>query len=169
MMSEQPKSNYDKFNWWLRNNKITASLIIFGVIVIALSTFTEAAKNLLDLIDLKKRPDINGEWKAEVTYDWPNANYSETFIFEGEGEELRGTASFLKIDRVITEGELTKNEIHFTTKTRESSSWDEGNSAEVLHHYFGIIDSDKINFTMLTEGGYSTHVPIKFTAQRVTK
>jgi hypothetical protein len=167
-MNDNSKSNYDKFNWWLKNNKVTASLIAFGVIVIALSTFTDAARNLLGLIDLEKRPAINGIWNAEVTYDWPNANYIETFVFDGEDEVLWGTASFLKIDRVILEGKVSEDQIQFITKTKENSSWDEGNSAETIHHYVGLFEDGQLHFTMQTEGGYSTHLPIKFSAKKVS-
>lgn len=93
-MNDIPNSSFDKFNWWIRNNKITASLIAVGTIVIALSTFTDAARNLLDLVNVEKRPDINGVWTADVTYDWPNANYTETITFEGEDEEIKGTVTF---------------------------------------------------------------------------
>lgn len=91
----EPKTRFDRFNLRIKNNPIVASLIILGTIVIALSTFTNAAKNLWDLVITEPRPDINGEWKAEVTYDWQNAKYSETFTFGGDGEEVYGTASFL--------------------------------------------------------------------------
>ena len=167
-MAEQPNSNYDKFNWWLKNNKVTASLIAFGVFIIALSTFTDAARNILGLIDIEKRPDINGMWSAEVTYDWPNANYMETFVFEGEDDVLQGTATYLKVERVILEGKVLKKQIQFVTKTKEVSSWDEGNSTETIHHYTGVLEEGQIHFTMQTDGGYSTHLPIKFVAQKIS-
>ena len=169
MMAEQPNSNYDKFNWWIKNNKITASFIIVGTVIIALSTFTDSAKNLLDLIVHEKRPDINGEWKAEVTYDWARATYTETFTFEGEGNEIRGTASFLKLKRAILEGSVSKDKIEFITKTNEISSWDVGNTRETTHRYYGKITNDKIQFTMQTEGGITPHTPIKFLAQKVSE
>ena len=125
------KSSYDKISWWIRNNKVTASLIFIGAVIIALSTFTDAARNLLGIFQQEKRPDINGIWSAEVEYDWPGANYTETFVFEGEGEELHGTATFLKRKQIIQDGTLTNNRLEFTTTTREiTSSWDSGESKE---------------------------------------
>ena len=167
-MNDQQNSNVDKFNWWIRNNKITASIIIVGMVIIALSTFTDAARNLMDLVIQEKRPEINGEWTAKVTYDWAHATYTETFYFEGEGEEIVGTASFLKIKRSITEGTINKNGIRFIIKTKETSSWDNSGNREVVHRYSGKIMDGKIQFTMLTEGSISEHIPIKFIAQKVS-
>jgi len=70
-MSE-PKTLVDLFYSRIRNNPIVASLIILGAIVAGLSTFTGAAKNLLDLIITDTRPNVNGTWQAEVTYGWSN-------------------------------------------------------------------------------------------------
>ena len=162
------KSRYEKISWWIRNNKITASLIFIGAVIIALSTFTDAARNLLDVFQHEKRPDINGVWAAQVEYDWANARYTETFVFEGEGEELHGTASLLTRKLFITEGSLKNNRLHFVTKTRDiTSSWDESDSKESIHQYTGIIVDDEIQFTMQTEGGISLHTPIEFTAKRI--
>jgi hypothetical protein len=144
-----------------------ASLIILGTIVIALSTFTDAVKNLRSVVVMEARPDINGQWKAEVTYDWEKALYSETFIFSGEGEEVHGTASFLGTKRGIFEGKVKDDHFQFITKTQEVlGDW---NSPEgVVHRYSGRILRDEIKLVMQTDGGFSEHVPIEFTARRVT-
>lgn len=167
-MNDKPDNTYDKFNWWIRNNKLAATLIVIGTVIIALSTFTDAAQNLLGLFSQDKRPEINGIWSAEVNYDWANAGYTETFVFEGEGEELHGTATFLKRKNIIAEGSLRNGRLEFITKTSEiTSSWNEGESRESIHRYSGKIAGDSIQFIMQTEGGYSLHSPIEFTAHKV--
>ncbi len=166
-MNDKPNSTYDKFNWWIRNNKIAATLIVIGTIIIALSTFSDATRNLLGLFNQDKRPDINGVWSAEVNYDWANATYDETFVFEGEEGELHGTATFLKRKNMIGEGSVKNDRVEFITKTNEiSSSWDEGESRTSIHRYSGKIQGDSIRFVMQTEGGYSFHTPIEFTAYK---
>jgi hypothetical protein len=145
-----------------------ASLIVVGTIVIALSTFTDAAKNLLSLVVKETRPDINGEWKAEVIYDWNrDTKYTETFTFRGDGEEVYGTASFLRRKRGILEGKVRKNKLTFLTKTREVSGpgWD--NQKDAVHRYHGEVFRDEIKFIMQTEGGFFERVPIEFTARKV--
>ena len=73
MSMNEPKTLLDRINTRIRNNPILATLIVLGAIIIALSTFTDAAKNLLRMVIPETRPDVNGEWTAEVTYDWNNA------------------------------------------------------------------------------------------------
>ena len=160
----EPKTRFDRFNLWIKNNPIVASLIILGTIVIALSTFTNAVKNLWVLVPTETRPDINGEWKAEVTYDWENAKYSETFTFSGDGEEVYGAASYLGYKRGIHEGKAKKDKIEFITKTTVVLG---DSREEAVHRYQGNVLRDEIKFVMQTAGGFSDYLPIEFTAHRV--
>ena len=161
----EPKTQIDRFNQRVRNNPVLATLIIVGTLIIALSTFTDAAKNLLSLITLDTRPDINRSWKAEVTYDWQNAKYVETFIFRGDGEELYGTASFLGTKKGILEGVIKKDKLLFITKTKEIMDSEQPKTS--VHRYRGKYLGDKIEFIMQTENSYSEHDPIEFTAKRM--
>lgn len=163
-MSE-PKNLIDRFNLRIRNNPVVAVLIVLGTIVIALSSFTNATKNLLGLVVKDTRPAINGEWRAEVTYDWPNANHTETFTFSGEGDAVHGTASFLGVKRGVVEGKAQNDRLQFVTRTPDSS----GDALkESVHHYQGKVLRDEITFVMQTQGGFSEHTPIEFVAKRVT-
>ena len=113
-----------------------------------------------------QRPAINGTWEAEVTYDWPNARYVEKFDFRGEGGEVYGTASFLGKKRAIREGRIEKGRLRFITRTRELLGGDSQNPEDVVHSYRGKFLENGIKFVMHTEGGYSEHIPIEFTAKR---
>ena len=148
----------------IKSNPVTGSLILIGVVIISLSTFTDAAKKLLDLAIQETRPNLNGEWTAEVLYDWPNAKYIETFVFKGEGEEVFGIASFLQTERGILEGRVTKDKITFVTTTSESLGGKP--TLETVHDYRGAIVGDDIHFVMQTKGGYSPHIPVEFIAKR---
>jgi hypothetical protein len=162
-----PRTQFDRFYSRIKNHPLVAFLLVLGTIIIALSILTDAAKNLLGLVRQEKRPAINGKWQATVTYDWPNAKYAETFTFGGDGEELQGTASFLERKRGILEGQVKKDQILFITKTQEVLGVEE-NINENIHRYKGKIFRDEIKFIMQTEGGYSEHIPIEFTAKRVS-
>ena len=164
---KESRTLIERFNARIKNNPIIASLIILGTIVIALSTFTNAAKSLLGLLTSDTRPHINGEWKAEVTYDWRNASHPETFTFSGDGEEVYGTASFLGHPRRITEGKAKKGNLQFVTKTEVLLGADRKTAREEVHHYQGTVVRDEIKFVMQTEGGFSEHTPIAFIAKRV--
>ncbi len=164
-MDGQP-TRIDKIYSRIKNNPILAVLIIVGTIIIALSTFTNAAKDLLGLIKTETRVNINGHWIAEVSYDWNNKTFSEIFTFKGEGEELHGTASLFRRKKGIAEGTVKKDKIEFVTKIQEIL-YDENNPREVTYRYRGTISVDQITFILQVEGGYSTHPPIEFTAHRV--
>lgn len=161
----ETRTQVDRLISKIKNNPILAFLIVLGSIAIALSAFTDAARNLLGLVIEEKRPAINGEWKAEVTYDWKNAKYIEIFTFKGEGEEVYGTASFLRLRRGILEGKIKKDTLEFITKTQEVLG--PGEPRVAIHHYRGRLLGDEINFSMQTEGGYSEHIPVEFIAKRV--
>lgn len=109
------------------------------------------------------RPNINGDWQADVTYDWPGAHYVERFVIAGEDGELHGSASFLGVPRGLLEGRVAPGTVRFVTRTGETAN---GASAETVHRYSGRVVGDEIRFVMQTEGGSSSHVPVEFTARR---
>jgi len=111
--------------------------------------------------------NIAGDWQAEVTYDWPNAKYTEVFRFQVDGDDVLGTASFLGGNNAIWDGKLIGTKLAFTTKTPEVLG-DWNNPRESFHYYRGRIVGNEIRFVMQTDGGYSHHIPIEFTARRVS-
>ena len=142
-----------------------ASLIVLGIIVIVLSTFTNQGKNFWALVIPGTRSDINGEWMATVTYDW-GASYSDTFTFSGDGQELHGTASYIGRKEGILEGKAKKNRLEFITKTLVFRGGDYDHPKVSEHRYRGKVLRDEIKFVMQTDGGFSGHLPINFTARR---
>ena len=112
------------------------------------------------------RAQVNGDWQADVTYDWNNARFSERFKFGGEADALHGSASFLGVARGVLEGRVDGAGVVFVTRTSETSG--SGDSATaVVHRYRGRLAGDELRFVMQTEGGSSAHVPIEFVARRV--
>lgn len=112
------------------------------------------------------RPQVNGDWRAEVDYDWPGAHHVERFVFSGEGGELHGSASFLGVARGVLEGRIDAAGLGFVTRTSELTGAG-GGSQDIVHRYRGRLAGDEILFQMQTEGGSSAHVPIEFVARRV--
>ncbi len=115
------QSRFEKLKSRITNNPFIASLMIIGMVIIALSSFTDAAKNLLSLSVSETRPVINGEWVAEIGYPGKKATYSEVFYFDGDSNDLHGAASYLEKKQVILEGKIDQNLIDFKTKTMEYS------------------------------------------------
>lgn len=110
------------------------------------------------------RAAVNGEWEAEVVYDWDNARVAERFRFAGEGDTLYGTASFLRAPRGVLEARVDAQGLSFVTRTDESM---DGQTRTKTHRYRGRLQGDTLHFVMQTEGGFQSHVPIEFTARRV--
>jgi hypothetical protein len=110
---------------------------------------------------LMARAAVNGTWQAALTYDWPNARYTERFVLGGEGGALHGSASFLGVPRGVLEGALDADTLHFVTRTQET-----GASGDVVHRYRAKLVGDELQFVMQTEGGSSAHVPVVFVARR---
>ena len=107
-MASERKTKVEQFFIQLKNNPLLATLIVLGTVVIGVSAFTDATKNLMGVFSPASRPAINGQWVAEVIYDWPNAKYQEIFSFQGDDGEIYGTASFLGVKRGIVEGKINK-------------------------------------------------------------
>ncbi len=109
------------------------------------------------------RPPINGRWVAEVVYDWPNANFNERLELGGDGDEISGTVSFLRVPRAIVEGRVTAQGLRFATRSTEVSGTSE---RDITHRYQGQLVGDELRLRMLTSGGAQAHQPIQFVARR---
>ena len=111
------------------------------------------------------RAQVNGEWRADVVYDWPNARYSERFAFAGDADALHGSASFLGVARGVLEGRVDAAGLSFVTRTSETGGSGAG-EVQLVHRYRGRLAGDELRFVMQTEGGSSAHVPVEFVARR---
>ncbi len=137
------------------------SVVSFGVATIRTTSSIAPSPTIQD--ETKEiATKIDGTWKAEVTYDWGHT-YTESFNFTINGEDVLGTASFLRMPKGILNGKFNGSKLSFITKTKERlGALDE--RRDQIHRYLGRVTNNKIEFIMQTEGGYSEHVPIKFTA-----
>ena len=112
---------------------------------------------------------VAGEWEASVKYDWGDT-YHEWFDFEVDGQELSGTAGFLGARKgqgqPVWDGKIAGDRISFMTKSLVSISGGD-KTYEDKHYYKGTVNGDTIDFTMVTESGIESHLPIHFTANRV--
>jgi len=109
---------------------------------------------------------IKGTWESAVTYDWGDT-HKELFKFETEDHTLTGTASYLgggRGDRGILNGSIQGNQISFMTKSYTDVN---DKTYEEKHYYVGTVSGDRISFTLQTDSGYDSQVPLKFVATRV--
>jgi hypothetical protein len=106
--------------------------------------------------------NVAGGWTGTVKYDWGDS-HAENFVFEIAGRELAGTASFLGVDRGILEGRVEGVRVSFTTRTLTSLG---DRRYEDTHIYKGVVEGETIRFTMMTDSGAESHVPVRFTVRR---
>ena len=99
-----------------------------------------------------------GSWVATVNYPW-NAQHEERFVFEIDGNQVIGTASFLRVPRGIVNGTVEGDRIRFETRSEDMDG------TRITHRYSGRVTSDTIAFTMQSEGG-GVETPLAFTASR---
>lgn len=112
------------------------------------------------------RPPANGTWTADVSYDWPGANYQERFEFGGDAGELSGSASFLGVPRGLVDGRVDPGgQLRFVTRSAEVAG--SGAAEPTEHRYQGRLAGDELQLVMQTVGGVSAHVPVKLVARRV--
>lgn len=146
-------------------------IAMFVLLFVGVASFGVAAMRAapgsgvaMDAAPLAALADIGGEWSAEVTYDWGDT-HTENFALNYDGTEVLGTASYLGVKRAVFDGQLAGNRISFITRTRQTITSDDA-VRDVVHHYTGVVDGDRIEFTLRSEGGYTEHVPVKFAALR---
>jgi hypothetical protein len=78
MMAE--KTRFGKNFVKIKDNPVLAVIIALGVIVIALSSFTNAARNLLGLLSKEKeRANVTGTWKTRALTNQFNPKQKWTF------------------------------------------------------------------------------------------
>jgi hypothetical protein len=110
------------------------------------------------------RAAVNGRWTAHVVYDWPNAEYDEHFEFDGDGSDLFGSASFLRLARGIVEGRVEADRLQFITRTQETGG--PTGVRDVTHRYRGQLVGDELQLVLQTENAGSPHGPVRFVARR---
>jgi hypothetical protein len=107
--------------------------------------------------------NLAGEWRAEVTYSW-GTSVTERFIFEADGDEWFGSATFLTTMHPLEDVEPLADGLRFTTHS-ESTAGNE--SRRSTHRYRVRVEGDTLHVRMQSTGGFGDDPPSKFTARRV--
>lgn len=106
---------------------------------------------------------VSGRWQANVRYDWGD-EHPERFDLRIEGDEVRGTASYLRLPRIIEQGELRDGaQLRFITHTDSMSG---SETRTLTHAYRGTLRGDALHFTLETTGSRSGSEPVEFVAHR---
>lgn len=132
--------------------RLAIAAVLAGVVVLGVGAW----------LHFTARPDINGEWQAELCYEWESTPRVEHFRFSGERHEVTGTVTFLGVPRGVLDGEADRLGLRFSTRTAEMGG---GMQA---HSYMARLGPDgKLHFVMMTLAGQGSSAPIEFVARRV--
>ncbi|HSG22656.1 MAG TPA: toll/interleukin-1 receptor domain-containing protein, partial [Azonexus sp.] len=75
---------------------------------------------------------LSGRWTARIHYDW-GAEHNEAFDLQVEEGEVRGTASYLGLPRIVEQGRLTAGgQLDFVTHTESMA----GETVRLLTHRY---------------------------------
>jgi hypothetical protein len=173
MMAE--KTRFDNIFLKIKNNPVLAIIIALGAIVIALSTFTNAARNLMDLFSNQsavvtgtESANVGGTWKTQELSSQFNKNQKFTFSFEFDAKDtiLFGTITLTPIGdnrsykKGIRGGKIEGNIISFYT---QETTW-MGSEKHVYKDLFhGTVSNDEIEFIQSSDRPWE-FVPQKFIA-----
>ena len=141
-----------------------AIAVLFGAVIMLQNPSTVSVASRPSVM-AKPSIDVTGRWKAAVKYDWGD-QHDEIFEFKYLGSSLHGTATYLKGRLTIEQVTLDGDWIKFVTRSQEMLGNDQP-WKEVTHRYAGRTTGNTIQFTLETNGGYTIHPPVEFSAQRV--
>lgn len=83
----------DRFLNGLRNNPLTAALIIVGIVVTAIASFGDAVRKLIALAPKAAPVAVSGRWTSEPLADArTKLMFSYTFEIKADGERIYGSA-----------------------------------------------------------------------------
>ena len=137
-------SRFEKFVGRIKNNPIIALVVAVGTVVIALSTFTGAVRNLYStIVELVGPPapiDITGIWRADTTEKTPKTYFEFKII---DNKLFGSVAAVREFESGILNGHIKANQVSFTTK-----------NGSLITDYEGEIKGDSIYFRQLKDGYY---------------
>jgi hypothetical protein len=168
----QKKTLFDKFLSRIKNNPVAATILVIGTIVIATSTFTDAAQKILAFFVGEETHNVAGKWQTLVVTNVyvESDRFKLLFEFIQQGDTLSGTLTDMDAEgskpftQNIADGKIKGNRVSFYTQTEVDSG--KGNQP-MKEAYSGILNKNKdaIAFTRLDDlptGG----VPETFVAKR---
>ena len=166
----QQHMQFDRIMARIKNNPVVAFVIVGGTIVIAIATFTEAARNLLSLVIKEKPPLIAGRWLTGVLtnpFDGEDT-FRFSFNFEVQGNRVLGTGrqtsttGWYDIRDSILDGKIEGKVISFHIQKLMLLG---DHEVEYTDFYSGLVSEDGVEFVLHSDrrGGFP---PQQFVAKR---
>jgi hypothetical protein len=178
-MSQKPvesdkRTRVDRMLDHVKNNRVIAVLLVFGIGLAALASFTESVKKLVDVVPRIAKPHITGEWRSDPIDLYDSGPQVLVLHFkEVVGGQLTGSVKFLGADgkassreHGILDGKLEGSRVSFSFdggfKGRDSSG---EYSVIVMESLTGEISKDQIRFVYRRDGSPTKQIILKRVAQ----
>ena len=170
MVMNEQRMRFDKFISRIKNNPIVAFLIVFGTVVITLSTFTDAAKNLFSLINKPEVIDVTGKWVSqELSNPFSKSDkFKFHFDLEVKGNTVLGsirqvsTRNRYDVRNGILDGRINNNIFSFYILERSLLG---NETVSYKNFYNGSVLKGEIQFTLHSDRPWG-FPPQKFIAKR---
>lgn len=171
--SQDKRTLVDRFFDRVKNNRIVATIIVIGVCLMALASFTDSMKKLYMALPTLSKIEMSGEWKS-IPIDLYGAG-PQTMVLqikEMVGNHLSGSLRFYDIqgrpvtpDLNILQGRRDGSKLTFSfdggiRRTRDSGETYDVPVAETM---YGEVASDEINFVYERDGD----ITVSFSAHKV--
>jgi hypothetical protein len=173
MAKDDQSTLVEKIITRMKNNPVLASVIVLGIIIIAVSTFTDAVRNLTTFLSENKRSsaaNIKGKWTSSVLanpFD-KNDTYRIVFEFNVKGNMVFGTLREIstkkRYDAInsILDGKITDNIISF--HVQKTSTF--GNeTVRYRDLFYGTVSENEIDFVLQSDRPWG-FPPQSFVAKR---
>jgi hypothetical protein len=166
-------SLFDRYLAYIKNNRYLAVILIFGTVLMAISSFTGAVQQIINAMSHSSKSaalSLNGKWQSPLLANAyaPDKKYTLVFDFIQQNDTLLGTVTETNTAGVKTRS-LVRGIVDGKLKDHTLSFYTQGQTAlgsEIQPYkdlYNGIVKDDKIEFVRqndLPSGG----IPTKFTA-----
>jgi hypothetical protein len=180
---EQPPSLVEQFTARLKNNRFVAVLIVIGVIVISLASFTDALMRLVSVTPNFRQTVINGQWESDVLKDVRTGlEFRYSFSLRSDGVRLYGNAVRLapycqehRSDGVcagygdpvpILDGKFERNALSFLCDWGELPGSAPFTWIETKETFRGALEGKKIRLVLQDDQNSPT---VEFTVTQATK
>jgi hypothetical protein len=166
----------------VRSHPIGATLILVGIVVTSLASFTDALRKLSDFLPAARVPEINGTWQSETLKDAnTKLDYVYVFEFKRHGKELIGSAQRSAARcrnsnagvctgfgrRVaITEGKLEADRVSFVADWGEVPGKAAWTYVHVRQRFSGTVGEQSIRFIVQDNHG---EAPFEVSVSRLAR
>jgi len=154
----------------IKRHPVVALALILSTIVVGLSSFTNAARNLLGLLPDEATADVSGRWSTEELDNQYDKSKRYRLIFDLKARDglLLGTLQIVQANnqgahtKALREGHIEGHEIEFHTLERSVSGQEE---IQFKDFYSGTVDGLEIRFVRDSDRPWE-FMPQEFVAKR---